>query len=130
MMEPDGRSSRFIASLGVRPARVAVLVPRLKPLSHLALFEAALAAQARTWGGHGNLVFPLTPDMTQQDLFWALAELFDPDTFVVYSPTYEDASEIRSGSWRQQRRRADQATGNPHNFQRETRTRDARRAQA
>jgi hypothetical protein len=87
-------STRLVASLGVRPPRVAVLIPRIRPWSYLTLFEAALAAQTRVWGGHGNLVFPLTVDLTERDIFWEIAERFDPDMFVVYSPTYADAHEI------------------------------------
>ena len=90
---PDGEN-RFVASLGVRPARAAVLVPKVKGWSWLAMFEGALAAQSRCWGGSANLLFPISGDMKDRDLFWALAERFDADTFVAYEPRYSDVAEI------------------------------------
>ncbi len=80
--------------MGVRPPRIAVLVPRIKPWTHLTLVEAALAAQAGVWGGYGNLVFPWTPDLLRKDLFWAILERFDPDVFVAYTPTFEEVADF------------------------------------
>jgi hypothetical protein len=60
----------------------------------MAMFEAALTAQTRFWGGSGNLIFPLAADFTEQDVFWALAEVFDPDAFVVYAPTLAEMEQL------------------------------------
>ncbi len=94
MAGPTVDSSRFVASLGVRPARAVVLVPKVKGWSWLALFEGALAAQSRCWGGSANLVLPFSVDLKDRDLFWELADRFDADTFVTYEPTYADTQEI------------------------------------
>ena len=87
-------SSRFVASLGVRPARAAILVPKVKGWSWLAMFEAALASQSRCWGGRGNLIFPMSGDMKDRELFWELADRFDADVFVLHEPTYADIEEV------------------------------------
>lgn len=80
--------------MAVRPARLAVLVPtKLKQTSWMAVMESALAAQASFWGGSGNLVFPIE-DFADDDVFWGLADVFDPDAFVAYSPTIEERAEI------------------------------------
>ena len=60
----------------------------------MALFEAALAAQAGVWGGGGNLIFPLTADLTERELFWEIADRFDADGFVTYMPTWADVEEF------------------------------------
>jgi hypothetical protein len=87
-------SSRLTASMAVRPARVAVLVPKVEGWSWLAMFEGALAAQGRCWGGSANLLFPLSDDLTDNDVFWELADRFDADMYVAYSPVYADVQEI------------------------------------
>lgn len=56
--------------------------------------EAALAAQASVWGGFGNLVIPWTPDLLKNDLFWAIVERFDPDSFAVFNPTYAEVADF------------------------------------
>jgi hypothetical protein len=51
-------SSDLSVTLGVRPPRIGVLVPRIQGISWQRLFELAVATQSRLWGGSGNLVFP------------------------------------------------------------------------
>jgi hypothetical protein len=48
----------------------------------MTMFDAALAAHARFWGASGNLIFPLTVGLGEQEVFWALADRFDADAFV------------------------------------------------
>jgi hypothetical protein len=93
--------SRLVAGIGVRPPRVAVLVPGILPWSHLTLLNAVIAAQARTWGVHGNLVLPWTPDLADRELFWEIVERLDPDLFVLYVPTFEEIAEIDPASHRE-----------------------------
>jgi hypothetical protein len=64
------------------------------------VFEAALAAQSRFWGGSGNLIFPQTPDFHTNPLFWRLADLFDADAFIQYAPTYGEVAEIAPNTHR------------------------------
>lgn len=71
--------------LGVRPPRVAIGIPSVRGISWLRLFEVAIAAQTRTWGGLGNLVFPLADRSPDSELFWALADRFDADAWGSYS---------------------------------------------
>jgi hypothetical protein len=41
-----------------------------------------------------NLIFPLTADMGEQEVFWALADRFDADAFVPYAPTRAELREF------------------------------------
>jgi hypothetical protein len=45
------------------------------------LLEQAVAAQARVWGGAGNLPFALARGFTENELFQELIDRFDPDTW-------------------------------------------------
>lgn len=89
---PDSAGARI--GLAVRPPRIAVGVPSIEGISWQRQFEAALAAQTRVWGGIGNLVFPLTPDFTEKEVFWQLADRFDADAFVTFTPTVGDMETI------------------------------------
>jgi hypothetical protein len=66
-------------ALGVRPPRVAIAVPMLEGFEWQRVFESAIAAQSRVWGGSGNLVFPLDGNLESNELLWTLLDLFDPD---------------------------------------------------
>jgi hypothetical protein len=80
--------SHLPIAMSARPARLGLLAPAaVDGVSWLATFEAALAAQTRFWGGAGNLIFPLAADFTEHEVFWTLADVFDPDAFVAYAPT-------------------------------------------
>jgi hypothetical protein len=80
--------------MSVRPPRLGLLIPAITDVSWLSVFEAALAAQTRFWGGSGNLIFPLTLDLADRELFWALADCFDADAFVTYAPSWADVREF------------------------------------
>jgi hypothetical protein len=81
--------------IAARPFRLVVLVPvTIEGLGGKAMMEAAVATQVRFWGGSGNLVLPFDAGLLERDLFWAIAERFDPDDFVVYSPTWAEIAEI------------------------------------
>ena len=62
--------------------------------SWMDVFEAALAAQTRVWGGSANLIFPLSADLADRELFWELADRFDADAFVTYAPTWAEVAEF------------------------------------
>ena len=82
--------------MAARPARLGLLVEtELKGVHWLRMFESALAAQSRFWGGRGNLLFPKTKDFTDHELFWALADIFDADAFVTYAPTWREMADIQ-----------------------------------
>lgn len=96
--------------MAARPARLGLLVEaELNGVHWLRLFEGALATQSRFWGGQGNLIFPLTKDFTDQEVFWVLADLFDADAFVTYAPTWREVATIspsvynaQMAAWRKQ----------------------------
>jgi hypothetical protein len=72
-----------------------MLVPTsVNGMSWMDLFEAALAAQARVWGGSANLIFPLTADLADRELFWEMADRFDADAYVTYAPTWAEVAEF------------------------------------
>jgi hypothetical protein len=72
-----------------------MLVPTtLKDLPWLKLFESAIAAQGRFWGGSGNLMFPLTDDLADREIFWAIGDCFDADAYVTYAPTWGEMREF------------------------------------
>lgn len=86
-----------------RPARLGLLVEaELKGVHWLRMFESALAAQARFWGGQGNLILPLTKGFTDSEVFWALADVFDADAFVTYAPTWREMADLDPGFYNQQ----------------------------
>ena len=90
--------SHLPIAMAVRPARLGLLVPtRVDEIAWLKLFEAALAAQARVWGASGNLIFPLTADVAERELFWELADRFDADAFVTYAPEWTEMRELAPG---------------------------------
>ena len=60
-------------------------------------YEMALAAQSRLWGGTGDLIFPATDDIADNELFWALADRVDADYFGSAAFTLRDLSEPNPG---------------------------------
>jgi hypothetical protein len=81
--------------MAARPARIGLLVEaELKGAHWLRMFESALAAQTRFWGGRGNVIFPLTRDLTDREMFWALADIFDADAYLAYAPTWREIEQI------------------------------------
>jgi hypothetical protein len=96
MSEPRVSTSSHLAlALSARPTRLGLLVAaEVQGIPWPRVFESALAAQARFWGGSGNLVFPLTEDFAEKELFWALADRFDADAFVTYAPIWGEVEEF------------------------------------
>jgi hypothetical protein len=90
VVSQDIRGGGLSVTLSVRPARVGVFVPVMRGISWQKLMELAVATQARMWGGSGNLVFPLTRDAFERQLFWELADRFDADSWAVYEVTHGD----------------------------------------
>jgi hypothetical protein len=89
--------------MAARPARLGLLVEaELKGIHWLRMFESALAAQARFWGGQGNLILPLTQSFTDSEVFWALADIFDADAFVTYAPTWREMADLDPAFYDQQ----------------------------
>jgi hypothetical protein len=99
----ESPSSHLPLAMSVRPTRLALLVPTTGldawGLSWVHLFEAALAAQTRVWGGSGNLIFPLTTELADHALFWKLADLLDADAFVTYAPTWAEVREFAPAAY-------------------------------
>lgn len=95
---PEG--PRYVA-LAARPPRLAVFVQMPDDAPWERFFEMALAAQSRLWGGSANLIIPVTGDLVEHPLFWALAERFDADYFVSAAFTCRDVG-IASPGWMDQ----------------------------
>jgi hypothetical protein len=90
-------------SLGVRPPRLGILVPMIKGLSWPLVMECALASQCQIWGGQANLPLPMTPGFEESELFWALADRLDADTYVNFSLAAADLEHIEPKWHREQR---------------------------
>ena len=90
MENSRSNSGGLSVSLSVRPARVGVFVPRVPGISWMRLFELAIATQMRSWGGTGHLVFPMTADFADRELFWALADRLDADSWAAYGVSVQD----------------------------------------
>jgi hypothetical protein len=95
-------------SLGVRPPRLGLLVPIVKGLSWPLLVECALASQAQIWGGQANLPFPMTPGFEESELFWALADRLDADTYITTSLSVADMEEVEPNWYQRERARFDE----------------------
>jgi hypothetical protein len=86
--------------MSLRPTRLGLLVPaNVDGVSWMTVFDAALAAHTRFWGASGNLIFPLTDDLGEQEVFWALADRFDADAFVTYAPTRAEMREFAPAAY-------------------------------
>jgi hypothetical protein len=82
------------AILSARPVRVCVLVPSAQNVPWQRMVEHALATQTRVWGGALNLVIPPGLDLADDELFWRLVDLLDPDVLGIHMPSYADAEEL------------------------------------
>jgi hypothetical protein len=65
----------------------------------MSVFESAIAAQTRVWGGSANLVFPLAEDLEQHELLWSLLDLFDPDLLLTYVGAVADLEQFDPDRW-------------------------------
>jgi hypothetical protein len=90
MADRESAINILSASLGVRPARAGVFVPPVEGIAWEQMFTAALGALGRFWGGSQNLVFPLQDDLHEHELFWALADRFDADDFLLFNGAFAD----------------------------------------
>ncbi len=98
--------SHLALGVAARPHRLGLLIPvQVDGWDWRRTFEVAIAAQTRIWGGQSNLLFPLSEDFTNKEAFWRIAETFDPDSFVVYAPSWQDISEISPAEYRLQHQR-------------------------
>ncbi len=95
-------------SLGVRPPRLGLLVPIVKGLSWPLVVECALASQAQIWGGQANLPFPMTPGFEESELFWALADRLDADTYITTGLSVADMEEVEPNWYQRERARFDE----------------------
>lgn len=81
------------------PARVCMFVPDVEDVPWQVMVEHALAIQTGVWGGLGNIVVPLA--LADDEIFWWLVDLHDPDVIALHTPTYEDARLIAPGRYEQ-----------------------------
>jgi hypothetical protein len=77
-----------------RPPRACVLVPNVEGVPWAATVEHALAAQTGVWGGTGNVVVPTGWDLADDEIFWRIIDLFDPDLVALHTLTYGDVREV------------------------------------
>jgi hypothetical protein len=83
--------SAVSVALSVRPLRSVVFVPEVEGVAWQRLFRMALRCHTATWGGWGNLALPLpSEDCAEDELFWALLDAFDADTFHAMPVTVGD----------------------------------------
>jgi hypothetical protein len=81
-------------TLVARPTRACVLVPSVEDVPWTATVEHALAAQTTIWGGTGNLVIPTGWELADDEIFWRILDLFDPDLLALHTLTYGDLREV------------------------------------
>lgn len=88
-MEPKSIAPEFKSlALGVRPARIAVLVDRTDDDWQNTCIRL-LEFFTTVWGGNHSLIVP-TDGKSINELFWQLLEAFDPDYIYVYRKTLRD----------------------------------------
>jgi hypothetical protein len=69
-------------ALSPRPFRAVVFVARVPGVPWRALYRFALRCQTATWGGWANIVLPMPQgDASDDELLWALLDVFDADTY-------------------------------------------------
>jgi hypothetical protein len=90
------------ATLLARPARACILLSDRPGLDWKALTVAAIAARARIWGSPTNAILPVPSTPVQQELFWALASLLDPDTYLQHQPSWTDLADLTPGQYAKQ----------------------------
>jgi hypothetical protein len=81
-------------ALSVRPLRSVVFVPALKEVSWQRLFRLVLQRQTSTWGGWGNLVLPLQANAAEDELLWALLDVYDADSFHALPVNVADLADL------------------------------------
>jgi hypothetical protein len=86
-------------ALGVRPPRAAIAVPMVEGFEWQRVFESAIAAQSRVWGGSGNLVFPLGDNLESNELLWTLLDLLDPDLLLTHVGAIADLERVNPQKW-------------------------------
>jgi hypothetical protein len=82
------------AQVALRPMRAGVFIPEMPGLHWHRVWEHALATQCRFWGGSANVPFPLDESLIESELFWALADCFDPDVWLVHTGKLADLEEL------------------------------------
>jgi len=83
--------SAVSVALSVRPLRSVIFVPDVEGVAWQRLFRLALRCHTATWGGWGNLALPVpNEDSAEDELFWALLDAFDADTFHAMPVTVGD----------------------------------------
>ena len=91
-------------ALDVRPARLGVLVSTPRDINWMSVYESALAAQTRYWGGSHQLLLP-AEDFGAEEIFWALADLLDADFYATHSLTWGDMERVAPATHRTERAR-------------------------
>jgi len=102
-----------------------VLVADIPGVAWQTAFRGALASQVRIWGGSGNLVLPLRADTADSEVFWALAELLDPDWWGVYAGSNRELEDLDASTYAAWRADVDAQLANWPEGQREAVLADA-----
>src|SRR4051794_18666419 len=98
MTASPSRQDACQVAMGVRPVRFGVFVPMdPNPDAWRAFCLSAISEQSRFWGGSNNLLFPMTDDFENNELFWALASIHDADRYIVHRPIVRDLDLVRPG---------------------------------
>jgi hypothetical protein len=77
-----------------------VFGPAVEDIGWERMVEHARAAQMRVWGGGANLIVPLGRDLVEDEVFWRIVEVFDPDLIGDVGPdaAYNRGIELESGA--------------------------------
>lgn len=68
--------------MSVRPLRSVLFVATPEGVPWQSAFRVALRSQTATWGGWSNLILPVPDEVdTNNELLWALLDVFDADLF-------------------------------------------------
>jgi hypothetical protein len=105
----SARQAPLSIALVARPTRACVLVPNVEGVPWAATVEHALAAQTGVWGGTGNLVIPTGWELADDEIFWRIIDLFDPDLVALHTFTYSDVREVAPEQYAAQLERDDRA---------------------
>jgi hypothetical protein len=92
-------------SLQARPLRLGVFVADIPKVPWQDVYASALGSQTRIWGGAANIIFPLSDRPEDDELLWALVDLWDADSWELFVSSAHDLADLLPAeydAWRKQ----------------------------